>query len=218
LNLLPSTAVADIVPDAGQEEVMPKGTARGDSHIRKSSHFSLRPVSNATTIARQFPPYAQALEKSRVTTGQRNARDLSVAVEQLHEEIRILRTAIDELRDDVVWAARQVLAAGYDLNPSEMPVRPLDPLAPDAEQRYRPATVMNSQQSPESSGGLGYCCENPRLGWTGDPESPGIECQHCGYLVADEGEVVIWRDATSSDEAGETNQARPASPQGTLFE
>jgi hypothetical protein len=159
------------------------------------------------------------LNKAATATGSDRTPDLHVAVDQLREEIRILRTAIDEMRDDVVWAARQVLSTGYDLIPEGMPVRPLDPLAPDAELHYRPATGMNPQHSPESSRGLGYCCESPRLSWTGDPELPGIACQHCGYLVADEGEVLIWRDAAFSDEAAETDDAHhQASQHGTLFE
>lgn len=38
---------------------------------------------------------------------------LAINVRQLHEETRLLRMAIDELRDDVVWAARNCLQGGY---------------------------------------------------------------------------------------------------------
>lgn len=39
-----------------------------------------------------------------------------------------------------------------------------------------------------------YCCDSPRLAWNGDPDAPGITCESCGYIVAELGGVVIYRD------------------------
>lgn len=66
---------------------------------------------------------------NKITAG--DIQDLAVAVEQLTEETRLLRMSLDELRDDVIWAARQVLATGYQAAGTSPPA-PRDPLAPDA--------------------------------------------------------------------------------------
>jgi len=62
---------------------------------------------------------------------------------------------------------------------------------------------------PENKDGdaeeLGYCCEEPSLQWHGDPDAPGIACAHCGYLVAEVGQLLIWRDTTEEE---------PEKPQG----
>ena len=122
------------------------------------------------------------------------AHELSVPVDQLREELRVLRIAIDELRDDVVWAARQVLSAGYEVAPSQMPRRPLDPLAPDADYQYRMPASRQPHPSSENSEPSPYCCENPRLTWNGDPEAPGVACESCGYVIAEQGDVIVQRD------------------------
>jgi hypothetical protein len=134
---------------------------------------------------------------SRVAERKANRRDkateLSIAVTQLSEEVRILRMAVDELRDDVVWAARQVLAAGYEVSGQPSP-QPVDPLAPDAD--YQPYCPQHPSELPD---GLLYCCESPRLAWRGPPDLPGIACENCGYLVAEEGNIEIWRSESASE-------------------
>lgn len=130
------------------------------------------------------------------------ADKLSSAVAQLTEEVRILRTAVDELRDDVVWAARQVLVTGYQASGQQPPV-PVDPLAPDADCRPCSATLPVESVDEDR-----YCCDSPRLTWFGDPDTPGVICATCRFLVAELGNVVIWA------EEGET----PGDPQGRLFD
>jgi hypothetical protein len=132
----------------------------------------------------------QMMPKSRPkqTTDNENA-ELSKSVSQLHEEVRLLRMAIDELRDDVVWVARQVLNAGHQAAPAEVSLRPVDPLAPDADFR-QPLSPREADEDRES---VEYCCAAPRLTWNGDPDTPGIACENCGYIVAENGSVVIWR-------------------------
>jgi hypothetical protein len=134
---------------------------------------------------------------------------LSTTVGQLHEEVRLLRMAIDELRDDVVWAARQVLISGHQVAPAEVPLTPVDPLAPDADFGQAPAPA-EMDEVPES---VEYCCDAPRLTWNGDPDTPGIACENCGYIVAENGSVIIWR--------GDEEPASPpskADPQSRLFD
>ena len=35
-----------------------------------------------------------------------------------------------------------------------------------------------------------YCCDQPHLAWNGDPDSPGVACESCGYTVAEMGQLV----------------------------
>jgi hypothetical protein len=140
-------------------------------------------------------------------TDRQLAAELSTAVEQLAEEVRILRMAVDELRDDVVWAARQVLAAGYDVA-RERPPKPVDPLAPDA------VGPISRMEPHALAGESAYCCESPHLAWHGSPDAPGIMCTNCGYLIAEEGNLLIWRD---EEEAADTATS-PSQHQHDLFD
>jgi hypothetical protein len=139
--------------------------------------------------------------------------ELSVAVAQLSEEVRVLRQAVDELRDDVVWAARQVLGAGYEAA-GQSPPRPVDPLAPDAD--YQEFRSPNHAETAE----VLHCCAAPRLAWHGASEAPGIACEHCGYQIAEEGNILIWRDAATELQRTESGIAAmdPQGQQGILFE
>lgn len=38
---------------------------------------------------------------------------------------------------------------------------------------------------------LPFCCANPQLAWSGDPDYPGIVCLNCGFLAAENGSLVI---------------------------
>lgn len=147
---------------------------------------------------------------TKLTAG--DVQDLAVAVEQLTEETRLLRMSLDELRDDVVWAARQALAVGESLAPGQLR-RQYDPLAVDTAPPAK--TVTSPAEQDGESESEPYCCAEPNLQWHGDPEAPGIACANCGYLVAEMGSIVIWR--------GESNESEVAPPQeqpqrqGTLF-
>ena len=137
------------------------------------------------------------------------AKELPVAVVQLSEEVRVLRQAVDELRDDVVWAARQVLAAGYEVS-EQPPPRPVDPLAPDADCQPDRTAVQRETVSESPA----YCCESPCLLWRGVADAPGIVCGCCGFVVAEEGNIAIWRD--DSPEA--SDRATPVGQQQDLFD
>lgn len=148
--------------------------------------------------------------RDRVSAG--DIQDLAVAVEQLTEETRTLRQSIDDLRDDVVWAARQCLAAGYEVM-GKPPPAPVDPLAPDAD-LHQPQAPRPSRDETDSAE---YCCDCPRLTWNGNPDAPGIACENCGYVVAEMGQVAIWRDEPGTP-ATDTPAAEPEQRQGKLFE
>lgn len=128
--------------------------------------------------------------KDRVTAG--DVQDLAVAIEQLAEEARLLRISLDVLRDDVVWAARQVLATGYQVSGTP-PLPPRDSLTADharSASREQPVSIDQATDN-ESSAESPYCCDRPTLRWNGDPDAPGIACENCGYVVAEQGNVVI---------------------------
>jgi hypothetical protein len=77
---------------------------------------------------------------------------LLTAVAQLTEEARILRQSLDELRDDVVWAARQVLAAGEATAPGYLADRQRDPFVPNAELERQRAVANRPETEPPASG------------------------------------------------------------------
>lgn len=52
-------------------------------------------------------------DRSSPSLSAEELHELTINIRQLQEETRLLRIAIDELRDDVVWAARNCLQAGY---------------------------------------------------------------------------------------------------------
>jgi len=105
--------------------------------------------------------------------------------------------------------------------PSRRPERGQRRILVDAEQF---AQAMDGVEQ------LVYCCEAPDLRWTGDPEHPGVACAECGYVVAENGEVVdyVTRGAdhppAASDRAPSLQEPFPATapeplpnPQGELF-
>lgn len=147
--------------------------------------------------------------------GSGDVQDLAIAVEQLTEEARTLSQSIHELRDDIVWAARQILAACEFTGTS--PPRPIDPLAPDADLQ----SSRSSRLSIDETESAKYCCDRPRLSRSGDPDAPGIACKNCGYVVGGFGSDVISREEIDAEpgvtEAPHPN-AEPSQRQGTLFE
>lgn len=155
---------------------------------------------------------------NKLTSG--DVQDLAVAVEQLTEETRLLRMSLDEIRDDVVWATRQVLATGYRVSGTSAP-EPCDPLAPDMRpaaprQRATSSPIEDAMDdAPDQAESGPYCCERPRLSWNGDPDSPGVACENCGYVIAENGSVVIWRDEDEASTDGKPEE--PEQRQGSLF-
>jgi hypothetical protein len=238
--------------------------------------------------------------------------DLIAAVGELTDEINVLRQALDELRDDVMWTVRNALSpSGAPMQLTSIPLdptvrdfgarinalRPGDLPAETVPEKHKPQTAatepvvtvaeddpeievsdnppptlsvrqfnydpehvpvipyccakpelewagehddpsivcahccetvavlpgnsirrspdnqtsapVSTTPLPENKDGdaeeLGYCCEEPSLQWPGDPDAPGIACAHCGYLVAEVGQLLIWRDTTEEE---------PEKPQG----
>ena len=151
--------------------------------------------------------------KNPVTAG--DVQDLAIAVEQLTEEARLLRMSLDELLDDVIWAARQVLTTGYQASGTAAPM-PNDAFAHPGS--TTPVTENGSGHSREVNEGGEYCCVSPRLTWSGDPDAPGVACENCGYVIAENGSVVIWRDEASEPESTKAErQTEPEQRQGNLF-
>lgn len=150
------------------------------------------------------------------TVSASDLHDLAISVGQLTEEARILRQAIDELRDDVVWSAREVLAAGDCHAPGHLR-RQYDPLAPDSA----PMAIDRAASAPaEGVESVEYCCEVPRLTWNGDPAYPGVACENCGFVIADQGSAVIWRtdDPVAAQRVPAVGgQSQNCAQQGNLF-
>jgi hypothetical protein len=152
---------------------------------------------------------------NKVNSG--DIQDLAIAVEQLTEETRILRQAIDELRDDVVWAARQVQTAGHTVARGYLSGRQRDPFAPNFELHHRDRPAANMEHVATDT----YCCDQPKLGWNGDPDAPGIACDNCRFVVAQAGSTAIWHDGQSEDQSCENFapvEQRRRKLQGTLFD
>lgn len=151
-----------------------------------------------------------AASNSELSAG--DIQDLAVAAEQLTEETRLLRSSLDELRDDVVWAARQVLSAGYFVTGTPPP-EPHDPLS----QSPSPRSGAFSLPQNEATESGPYCCDQPKLSWNGDPDSPGVACESCGYVIAENGSVVIWCDESDDPPLRSQQDESHHDPQGKLF-
>lgn len=154
---------------------------------------------------------------NKLTAG--DVQDLAVAVEQLTEEVRLLRTAVDELRDDAIWAARQALAVGDSLVPGHLR-RQYDPLVPDSsdsetEEPTVPPPMDHAMDHADEDAESSYCCERPMLAWNGDPDVPGVACENCGYVVVENGSVIIWREY--DDESADATPKQAEQRQGNLF-
>ena len=39
-----------------------------------------------------------------------------------------------------------------------------------------------------------HCCECPRLNWSGSGENAAVVCSACGFILADDGQLVDWHD------------------------
>lgn len=161
---------------------------------------------------------------------------LPATVENLTSEVRALRQVLDEIRDEIGWATRNLPEAVASLGGRRITSMPVDPCEPDwAERvnRFTPADLPGSQP-PESPRGttihvdaeqfakamesveqLVYCCESPELAWTGDPEQPGVECRQCGYIVAEAGSVTM---NPADDETEKKSRPEPDHSKQNRFE
>lgn len=70
--------------------------------------------------------------------------ELQINVRQLSEETRLLRIAIDELRDDVVWAARNCLQERFHVGTSATPESEELPPVPTVASRTGPASIQGT--------------------------------------------------------------------------
>lgn len=69
-------------------------------------------------------------------------------------------------------------------------------------------TTLEALQS-ETRDQIGYCCENPRLRWSDDPDTPGVLCVSCGFVVAENGALCSYPE--------EELPTKPRDRQQTLF-
>ncbi len=121
-------------------------------------------------------------------------------IRNLRDEMQVLQEAVDELREQLEYALamrhrskmhgcrheRSRAFRWIRLPPIGRRVNSINPYG-------TPQVTPNSAEaSPESEP---YCCPQPRLTWHGDPDAPGIACENCGYMVAEEGNISCWRDA-----------------------
>jgi hypothetical protein len=121
-------------------------------------------------------------------------------LQEIVKETRTLISAIDDIRSEIEWIARNLSRA----RPQE-PVQPitsmaLDPCDPAWAAKLSTSSSEDvSTESPADSippteesavESLVYCCKAPRLSWQGDPYSPSVVCEACGYVVAEYGNVV----------------------------
>ena len=155
--------------------------------------------------------------------------DLAGDVSKLADEINLLRIAIDELREELVWAVRNGRTASTSA-PRDRHIAslPLDPTADDFADRVNTVDAdkvaelrqdVQDSDSPltaspvavEELEQIPYCCDQPKLIWTGDHEYPSVVCDNCNFLVADGGEVLSYIDP----ETLKTND-KPQESQGTF--
>lgn len=51
--------------------------------------------------------------------------------------------------------------------------------------------VLREARSPDQPR---LCCKNPQLAWEGDLENAAVACRSCGFVLADDGQLVDWND------------------------
>ena len=181
---------------------------------------------------------------TRSRPGSESEDSIVAALDRMTEEVRVLRQVVDELREEIQWAARNVVGE----TPPRLPTRritsmPLDPTCDDFAERVNaltpadlppetPATTAptargvvavpsteahHTSETTESVNELAYCCDKPDLKWYGVPESPGIECANCQFPVAHDGDIVCWRGAEEADRPQEDPQPLTHLQQRDLF-
>lgn len=143
--------------------------------------------------------------------------DIAGAVRDLAEEVRVLRQAVDELREEVQYGVRNLLgqpspARNDRTSPRSVradavqfgeAIRRLgddveEGLSQDGSARVEAEAFAKATEGVEE---LVYCCDQPKLTWYGDPERPGIACENCGFPVAHEGDILCWADGSQEGES-----------------
>lgn len=164
--------------------------------------------------------------------------DIAGAIRDLAEEVRVLRQAVDELREEVQYGVRNLVGQPV---PPRTPAPTPATVQVDAEQfgkaiqrlgdgvperlSRRETVHVEAETLAEAMEGveeLVYCCAQPKLVWYGDPDRPGIACENCGFPVAHEGDILCWHkpeeDSPSSALAEPPAKKHPtSSPQRELF-
>lgn len=173
------------------------------------------------------------MAKSRKPAALETRDELAEAVEVLTAEVRVLRHAVDELREEIQYATRNV----FDRPEPPLPHRrivsmPLDPCADDfgerinaltpadlppeaevQEQSSEPAAPQDIANATEHAESGTYCCDQPQLAWYGDPDAPGIACAACGFPVAHEGDILCWRGEEQAAEVEASEPTQPPAPE-----
>lgn len=159
--------------------------------------------------------------------------ELTDAVVGLSEEVRVLRQAVDDLREEIQWAARNLVDPDQgSLANRRIRTMPLDPCAADFAERVNataPALLSldtRCEESQHSSTGSSversieqpaFCCEQPSLQWFGTPDAPDIGCTACGYLVAQEGDILCWNDDGGKSASSASPPSKAQQQQRDLF-
>lgn len=153
----------------------------------------------------------------------------SLSIEAL-EELSAIRETLDRIREDIDWSLKNQRREQW------LPVQlitsmPADPLAPDWAERLNrftaadlpdstaskhepPQRHLDTSDTPASAldDETQFCCEAPDLQWTGHPQSPGVACQNCGYIVADCGSVVMQPSAQADPDPEPKEEQRNLFP------
>lgn len=125
-----------------------------------------------------------------------DAGALQSLVEQLTDELVVVREALDELREEVAWSLRNLMDNLPPQPPTILSSMPADPTAQNWAERLNrfsgngdsyplPTLSARAFSSPEGTAvRIRFCCERPELEWVGDADDPSIVCAACGEIVA----------------------------------
>jgi hypothetical protein len=86
--------------------------------------------------------------KQDLNTEAETASELAAAVERLTDEVHVLRQAVDDLREELLWELRQLRSGAESKPPFRLASMPLDPLAPDFHQRVNAIDPRTLAESP----------------------------------------------------------------------
>ncbi len=67
---------------------------------------------------------------------------------------------------------------------------------PDRLETERPADIVDAIREDYRTRlrTIRSCCHNPRLEWRGTAENAEIVCAGCGFILADDGQLIDWHD------------------------